>query len=412
MSGNLSQFQKFILKKIVSGVVVKDSTDLSSSDIYNFLKVKLDDDILQVIFNEGSLYGLSNDECLDQIRIADKLINANPSVSRIFSEIEMKDFRIGECLNLVYENELIGKVVVSVIADEYSHFIVTKSDIGDVKFCDTLLPINKRLNCGFPTYFNVLRGKKVVTDGDLLFSPGRLVCIERLQPGLIYEIMDTPGEFRFAPQTNNPDGSLMLAPGTDYYVSFPMAINPPAWRDDDLKKYDSQRALAKVPFIITIIGDGIAEIRANAAFRFSKIAGIRKYELNNLSMTSIITGNVRTDTYLSTRISGTLKYDPDNKIWNMTAKPSVVCRQAPKKQVIDKVASALRKKTLVDVSIDRIGLSLSSIGLSIPDKLELIEDLLGSESKALDDFRIDEIVTVGDLCELLQYSKKDKKNGN
>lgn len=205
MMKRISQFTKFILKKIVRGVAIGDSSDHMSGSIYKFIKVELNDNIIREIMEEGTRYNLSYDQCIAEIRMADEMVNSNPSTDRITTAVRITDFELGERLDLVYHNNIVGRVVLSVIVDEHGHFIVLKSDISDVEYRDVLIPLHRRFNCGYPSFFDVYRGECLLTGDDYQFSPGRLEYIERYRQGLVFDILDADETFAYSASVDKPD---------------------------------------------------------------------------------------------------------------------------------------------------------------------------------------------------------------
>ena len=410
MSKGISQFSKFILKKIIRGVAVCDSPDLAPGNIYKFLKVEINDDIIREIEAEGENYNLSPSQCLAEIGQADKKVNINPSLTRILSTVRMKDFITGERLDLVFQNELVGKVTLSVLVTEQKSFLVLYSDIADVQYRDIIQPLHKCLNCGNRAYFNLYRGKKVMTVNGYQLSPGVLEYIERHRPGLVFSILDTDRTFACTNRTGNEGKTnLRLADG-EYPASFPYSIATPAWTVGKLEVMRTEEAADSAPFLIKIIDKHNAQLFVNPAFRFNKAKRIRVYESNQFNSLCEIDGVIAADSLLTTKNPGTLIYNQGDSTWVIVKKPELICRPMPQEALFNLIAETIRPKINRDITVGDMDRKISQLGVSTPDLLEIILELENKGKVKFPSESHEQVTSIRDLYELMLNSKK-KKNG-
>lgn len=413
MSTRFTQFSKFILKKIVRGVAISDSPDLSSVNIYKFLKVELNDELLREIFEEGSKYNLSTDECLAQIRLADDKINTNPSITRSTTTVRISDFKLGDRLDLVYHNEHVGRIKVSVLAAEHNNFVVISSDIGDIEYRDILLPLHRRLNSGYPSYFDVYRDGELLTGDELKFSPGRLEYIESHRPGLVYDILDADKTFAYVQEQPKAGGKKQerKEAENEYYVTFPASTSyPPTWGVKELSLIDGVKAAASAPFIIRLNDSTHAALYANSKFRFNKGTNIFKYERTQISTICEVVGDITQNTILLTTLSGRLEYDKLSHKWVLKEKPKVTVLRLPDEKIFKILKTAIWNVKKRDISFEDLDSNLVALSVYIPDLADIILQLEELAKVEIDHAGINEISTVRDLYELLSNAKR-KKDG-
>ncbi len=407
MNRRITQFSKFILKKIIRGVAICDSPDLTSSNIYKFIKVELNDDILNEIIDEGTRYHLTQEECVTQIRMADERINTNPAITRITSTAELKEFPVGTHLNIAYRNDLVGKSVVSVIVGEDGNLVVLDSDLGDIEYRDILRPLHRRFNCGSQNYFDVYRKGKLLTKNDIAFSPGTLEYIEKHQPGLVYDILDTDKTFACSgKKTKVADKEVRTADG-EFFATFPSAATyPPQWPESLFFSKETE----PTPFIIKKTDKTKAILSTNPRFRFNKRANIFHYENNQIFTICDVTGNIVQKSYLTTTDPGRLEYDKSVNVWVLKSKPKVLCRRLPDDKYFRIVASAIWQTTRINVTDSDIDTKLTAIGIKLADCMCILLEMESIANIRISQKNAGNMTTIRDFYDLL-INEKNRKNG-
>lgn len=407
MNRQISQFSKFILKKIVKGVAICDSPNLTSANLYKFIKVELNDDILNEIIDEGARYHLTQEECVTQIRMADERINTNPAITRITSTVELKEFPVGTYLNIGYRNDLVGKSVVSVIVAEDGNLVVLNSDLGDIEYRDILRPLHRRFNCGSQNYFDVYRNGKLLTQKDISFSPGTLEYIEKHQPGLVYDILDTDKTFAYSRKKLKAVDKEVRTTDGEFFATFPSSTTyPPQWPESLIfSKEDNP-----TPFIVKKTGKAKATLSTNPRFRFNKRVNIFHYEKNQIYTICEVTGNIEQKSYLTTTDPGRLEYDKSVLVWVMKSKPKVLCGCLPEGKYFKIVASAIWQTTRINVTNSDIDRELTSIGIKLADCMEILLEMESIANVKISQKNTGNITKIRDLYDLL-INVKSKKYG-
>lgn len=412
MKERVSQFTKFILKKIIRGVAISDTSALTSTNIYKFHKISLNDKTIQEIVEEGKQYKLSPDQCIAEIRLADEKVNINPSIRRTVSFVIMETFKLGERLDLLFDNEKVGPVGISVLVGEQDSLIVLKSDITDVRYRDILYPMHRRLNAGFTCYFDVWRDDQRLTGEDMLFCPGVLRYIDHHEPGLVFSILDSDSTFAYSDEVEAELESYGEKFGNAFFVLFPSQSNPVAWKNGELKTFsDSEKESSNHPFVICVLDRTHARLIANPRFRFNNLKKIRTYEINQYALIGDIKGVPSTECQLSTTVPGMLKYNQKLRGWKLESRPEFVCNPLPDKKVFSVIEAVFRKKRLPVISVDNIDSDLLDLGISTPDKMELLLELESVAKVSLSTDNPDGIKTVRDFYNLIVKAKKSN-NGS
>lgn len=407
MSRRITQFSKFILKKIIRGVAIYDSPDLTSANIYKFVKVELNDDILNEIIDEGTRYNLTPEECVTQIRMADERINANPAITRITSTADLKEIPIGTHLNLGYRNDLVGKSVVSVIVAENGNLFVLNLDLGNIEYRDILRPLHRRFNCGSQNYFDVYRKGELLTKNNISFSPGTLEYIEKHQPGLIYDILDTDKTFAYSRKKAKAADKEVGTTDDEFFATFPSSTTyPPQWPKNLIFSKEDE----PTPFIVKKTGKTKATLSTNPRFRFNRRGNIFHYENNQIYTICDVTGNIEQKSYLTTTDPGRLEYDESANVWVMKSKPKVLCGRLPEDKYFKIVASAIWQTTKINVTDSDIDKKLTSIGIKLADCMEILLEMESIANVKISQINTGNMTTIRDFYDLL-INVKNKKYG-
>lgn len=201
-----SDFIKYIIKRIVKVVYVKDLLDISRpfSDWYRIEKIAIDDNLIREILDEGGKYGLSENKSQLCIEQADRMINFSPSVTEYHSSLDICTLPNGTHAKFIFENSTFGILTIDTIKDGKHNFFVLKSDIAALCWEDGLVFIVNNLQCGTYPAFCIIRksNQSALTAGNY-FSPGKLIQINIYSPGITHEIIDSKTDFKKKNTSNN-----------------------------------------------------------------------------------------------------------------------------------------------------------------------------------------------------------------
>ena len=204
-----SNFIKYIVKKIVKVVYVKDHLDISRpfSEWYRIEKNAIDDDLIREIMDEGRRYGLSEKKsqfCIDQ---ADRMINFTPCITEIHSSLDICTLPNGTHVRFIFENNTFGILTIDAIKDGKYGFFVLKSDIAAICWEDGLFFTINKLQCGtYPAFCINRKSNKVALAAHNYFCAGKLIQINIYSPGITHEIIDAKTDFKKEKTTNVRDG--------------------------------------------------------------------------------------------------------------------------------------------------------------------------------------------------------------
>lgn len=207
---NNTNFIKYIIKKIVKVVWVKNNLDISApfTDWYLVEKVYLDDATIQNIIEEGRKYGLSEKQSIEYINRANSIINFQPETKRICNNIDVSMFPNGRHLCFVFENSNYGLLRLNVIKDGKHKFIIIQSDIAALSWGDEIFFVTNLINIGTtPTLCVTRDDKPYPTEQNCSLNVGRIVWIEEMTPGITHEIIDSKVNFQKQQkqETKNPE---------------------------------------------------------------------------------------------------------------------------------------------------------------------------------------------------------------
>lgn len=194
-----SNFIKYIIKKIVKVVYVKDHLDISRpfSDWYRIEKNSIDDNLIHEIMDEGKRYGLSEKKsqfCIDQ---ADRMINFTPSVKELHSSLDICTLPNGTHARFIFEHNAFGILTIDTIKDGKFGFFVLKSDIAAVCWEDALFFTVNKLQCGtYPAFYIHRKSQQTALAARNYFCAGRLIQIDIFSPGVTHEIIDAKTDFK------------------------------------------------------------------------------------------------------------------------------------------------------------------------------------------------------------------------
>lgn len=207
---NNTNFIKYIIKKIVKVIWVKNDLDINApfTDWYLVEKVYLDNAIIHNVIEEGRKYGLSEKQSIECINRANSIINFQPETKRICNNIDVSVFPNGQHLCFAFENSNYGLLRLNVIKEGKHKFIIIQSDIAALSWGDEFFFVTNLINIGTTPTLCVTRGDKPYpTEQNCSLNVGRIVWIEEMTPGITHEIIDSKVNFQKQQNqgTNKPE---------------------------------------------------------------------------------------------------------------------------------------------------------------------------------------------------------------
>lgn len=394
---DLTQYSNYILKTMVRGVALCDSSDPDTNECpYKLLKIELNDIILQKIIEEGAKYGLDREQCVNMIRLTDEKIVFNPSIKRILWPLLVSSLDIGERIDLSFENPDIGPVTISALLHSRSSLMVLESGIGGLEYRDILRPMHQAFNPGHKVFFKVWRKGVEITSETCRLCPGKLLYIERYRPSFLFSILDNDSTFAYnenqartdspdkPPKStktaalNNPNAREQAKDATDnlHFVGFPITTTPPCWKNEELTRL----TYASAPFIIHTITQipGTAEITVNPDFCLSKKRNIWTYEINMLDICCAVNdGNLPLGSRIETVAPGKLIYKSLGDSWILTERPQIKSASVPNldARLCKIISSAILKVLHIIITTNDFDKSLSELGADIHKKWAIATEI-------------------------------------
>lgn len=194
-----SNFIKYIIKKIVKVVYVKDRLDISRpfSEWYRIEKNAIDENLIREILDEGRRYGLSEKKTQFCIGQADRMINFTPSITEFHSSLDICTLPNGTHTRFIFENDTFGILTIDAIKDGKHGFFVLKSDIAAICWEDGLFFTINKLQCGaYPAFYIIRKSNQEALAASNYFCAGKLILINIYSPGITHEIIDSKTDFK------------------------------------------------------------------------------------------------------------------------------------------------------------------------------------------------------------------------
>ena len=192
MDANVEYFEKYIVKKIVSTVDYNPETDE-----YEMNRVHISDDIIKVIENEGSRYGLQREEIHQLISRVAANVKPVPSSRILYNSINVGELKVGSHLRINMIHPVKGGRFVEMIVLEKQRFFVLGTDISGLSYGDELLSVDKTWNMTFYIDFVVSRNAVRIPDNHSVLRLGKLESVELFEPSVVHEILDSKSSYTF-----------------------------------------------------------------------------------------------------------------------------------------------------------------------------------------------------------------------
>lgn len=419
MSGLNRQFTRFILKTIVKGVVPRKSPQ-KGGDLYQLMKIDLDNATLAAIKAEGAKYGLSEQDAVNELRLADEKVIFNPSLTRDYTSRRVGHFKVGERFDLIFEHPELGECVLALLATGRHEYMVIESSVGGLVYRDMVYPLHSSLNMGHPMFFDVERDGKRITTDKWCLSPGKLKYIERHTPAAIFDILDADTDYRHDGKNVKPEQKptdkkagrkepdlrknnepAPKLPKEAFHVSFPQEGVPMEWTVAMMKESGPGS-----PFIITPSGNK-ATIEINPKFRFSPTRSVRVYETTRIrTCCTLMAGIPANFDGFETRVPGIVSYDPDRKVWKLDRLPVVSPRPGVDARMLKILRSAFLKEMGKEITTADFDTPLSTMGASVPEVMGIVINMEQTAKVAITVPDPDAIHTPRDLYNLLRDARK------
>lgn len=260
MVSNIENFEKFIVKQIVNTVDYHPETDE-----YEINRIHISDDIITVIEDEGSRYGLKRGQ-IDHLisQVADN-IKITPAIKLRYDSIDVTTLKIGQHLRINILHPEKGIHYIELLVTNKYHFYVLSSDIVGVRYGDELHALDITWNNGYYINFTVTHGSKKQPNRKIILRLGKLQSIEEYSPSVVHDILDSESSFTYEGIEANQGTKKVVdkSKNKQYFLWIPNKWKPItfSWREGDVQDEASA-------FIITDNEDAAeAAIAVNKAFR-------------------------------------------------------------------------------------------------------------------------------------------------
>lgn len=235
MVANFENFEKFIVKQIVSTVEYHPETDQ-----YDINRIHISDDIIQTIEAEGVRYGLKREQIVQIISRVSENIRTSPAVQLRYDNIEVKKLKTGQHfrVNILHPDK--GAHFIEVLVTNTYHFFVLDSDIMGVGYGDELHALDNIWNNGFFIDFAITRRNGEASNRNIKLRIGKIQNVELFGPSVVHEILDSELSFTYDEKTNE-DKNVKQAKeknkNREYFVWLPNKWTPITfcWREGDLQ---------------------------------------------------------------------------------------------------------------------------------------------------------------------------------
>ena len=273
MVANIENFEKFIIKQIVNTVDYHPE-----SDEFEFNRICISDELINIIGNEGARYGIEKGQIGQIISRVAENIRTNPVIDLKYGSIDVSKLKVGQHLKINILHPEKGAHYIELLVTQKFQFYVLASDIVGVRYGDEIRALDDTWNNGFYIDFTVSLKNNKHSDDALILKLGKLQSVAMFGPSVVHEILDSESAFTYdglnvnPPKTVVDDADLnenqeksVIAKSNlrKYYFWKPVHNNPVvfSWREGNSKD-------EKSPFVILEESDNPkASITINKAFK-------------------------------------------------------------------------------------------------------------------------------------------------
>jgi len=179
-----SRLQKYIIRKMVKGVVFNPETLT-----YSVTQKSISDNEWQELVLEAGKYGIAEEPLRKIVKEIDDQTTFYPKREISFN-LNPDDIKAGQHLCLHTISPEYGPAQLELLCLEPCRFFVLKSDRNVLIFEDELESITKPWNVGFIADFLVFREGKRYPDTTHVYRTYKIDKIELLHPADVYELLD------------------------------------------------------------------------------------------------------------------------------------------------------------------------------------------------------------------------------
>lgn len=273
MVANIEKFEKFIIKQIVNTVDYHPE-----SDEFEFNRICISDELINIIRNEGARYGIEKGQIGQIISRVAENIRTNPVITLKYGSIDVSKLKIGQHLKINILHPEKGARYIELLVTQKFHFYVLASDIVGIRYGDEIHALDETWNNGFYIDFTVSLKNNKHSDEALILKLGKLQSVAMYGPSVVHEILDSESAFTYDSLNVSPEKTV--ADDTDlnenqekiviaksnlrkYYFLMPDQINPVVFRWNEGNTQDERS-----PFVLLEESNNLkASITINRAFK-------------------------------------------------------------------------------------------------------------------------------------------------
>lgn len=184
------QFVNFIVKNIVSHV----EYDADSGNLC-IEKKDITYALLEKIEREGIKYGFSPSIVHSLIADVSNNISSCPRIESETAYLDLEKIKIGSHFKVNIKNDVYGLLYVELLCIDVLTFLVIRTDICGLQYCDILKAHNKVWNLSYSADFVCYRKNKPYPNRTTWIRLGILQSVDYIYPSAIYEILESQNEF-------------------------------------------------------------------------------------------------------------------------------------------------------------------------------------------------------------------------
>lgn len=193
MDVNIENFEKFIIKQIVNTVDYHPETDE-----YVINRIHISDDIIRVIEEEGTRYGLDKSQIGDILTQVAENIRTVPAIKLRYDSVDLKELEIGQHFRINILHPEKGRHYVELLTIKKYVYYVLSSDIMGVRYGDELHALDKTWNNGYYADFSIIHSEnKQQNENNIILRLGSIQNLEIYSPSVVHEILDSESTFSF-----------------------------------------------------------------------------------------------------------------------------------------------------------------------------------------------------------------------
>ncbi|MBR1786972.1 MAG: hypothetical protein IJ756_07455 [Paludibacteraceae bacterium] len=191
MDADITNFQKFIIRKIVKSVEYN-----TKEDEFIFNRCDISDSLISAIVKEGYRYGMSEKDVRQFITTTSSNIKTLPSVKSVVTNFDISKVPIGQHLRLNIKHKVKGHQWVECLKMKNFLFILSSS-ISELTFGVRITPHTTLWSAGFAIDFSFQPKNEAMPIRGLILRLENFVSVEMFNPSVVHEILDSPKTFAY-----------------------------------------------------------------------------------------------------------------------------------------------------------------------------------------------------------------------